>query len=173
MTFAAALGAVDRRAGEQRFSAPPPAKPDVAAIEENKAMQQSIAQLGKEITALKASLEAANKSARTQIAKIADRLEHDTAPTSPARSRRRRPRRPRRHQCRAAAAAGAAHRRQRDASRRPARPWCADWTIHDARDGYVSVEGHGEIYQVAARRAAAGPRPGRIDQAPGRPLGGD
>ena len=42
-------------------------------------MQQSIARLGKEVTTLKASLDAANKSAHTQIAKIADRLEHAQA----------------------------------------------------------------------------------------------
>src|SRR5450759_1831186 len=59
--------------------APEPARPDVAAIEENKAMQQSIARLGKEVTTLKASLEQANKSAHIQIAKISERLEHATA----------------------------------------------------------------------------------------------
>src|SRR5476651_238040 len=48
VTFAAALGAIVGAAASGGFSAP--TKPDVAAIEENKAMQQSIARLGKEIT---------------------------------------------------------------------------------------------------------------------------
>jgi len=75
--FAAALGAVVGALASGGFSAP--ARSDVAGIEENKAMQQSIARLGKEITTLKASLEQANKSAHAQIAKITERLEHASA----------------------------------------------------------------------------------------------
>ena len=52
VTFAAALGAVIGALASSG-SAPPPAKPDVAAIEQSKAMQQSIAKLNKEIAALK------------------------------------------------------------------------------------------------------------------------
>jgi hypothetical protein len=77
VTFAAALGAVVGALASGGFSAP--ARPDVAAIEENKAMQQSIARLGKEITTLKTSLDQANKTAHTQIAKISERLEHATS----------------------------------------------------------------------------------------------
>src|SRR5450755_452279 len=72
VTFAAALGAIVGAAASGGFSAP--TKPDVAAIEENKAMQQSIARLGKEITTLRAGLEQANQTAHTQIAKISERL---------------------------------------------------------------------------------------------------
>ncbi len=79
--FAAALGAIVGALASGGFSTPAPAKPDVAAIEENKAMQQSLAQLAKEVTTLKASLEAANKAAHTQIAKISERLEHAETPT--------------------------------------------------------------------------------------------
>jgi uncharacterized protein YlxW (UPF0749 family) len=75
--FAAALGAVVGALASGGFSAS--ARSDVAGIEENKAMQQSIARLGKEITTLKASLEQANKSAHAQIAKITERLEHASA----------------------------------------------------------------------------------------------
>src|SRR3974390_443433 len=60
VTFAAALGAIVGALGSGRLPAPPPAKPDIAAIEQNQAMQQSIARLGKEITTLKASLEQAS-----------------------------------------------------------------------------------------------------------------
>ena len=72
VTFAAALGAIVGAAASGGLSAP--TKPDVAAIEENKAMQQSIARLGKEITTLRAGLEQANQTAHTQIAKISERL---------------------------------------------------------------------------------------------------
>src|SRR5271169_965861 len=51
VTFAAALGAVIGALASDGYSAP--AKPDVIAVEQNKAMQQSIAKLGKEITTLK------------------------------------------------------------------------------------------------------------------------
>ena len=46
-----------------------------------------------------------------------------------------------------------------------------DWTIHGSRGGYVYVRSHGEIYQVAARRAAARHRPGPGDQARERRAG--
>src|SRR4029077_7051395 len=79
VTFAAALGAIVGALASGGFSTPAPAKPDVAVIEEKKAMQQSLAKLGKEVTTLKASLEAANKAAHMQMAKITERLEHASA----------------------------------------------------------------------------------------------
>jgi hypothetical protein len=125
VTFAAALGAVLGALANSGFSAP--ARPDVAAIEENKAMQQSIARLGKEITTLKASLEQANKSAHTQIAKISERLEHAAAEVTGSVSAPR------------IAAVEPP----------PARPSVvAGWTIRDTRNGYVYVESRGEVYQV-------------------------
>ena len=143
VTFAAALGAVVGTLASGGFSAP--ARPDVAAVDENKAMQQSIARLGKEITMLKTSLEQANKSAHTQIAKIPERLEHATAEV-----------------------AGSISAPQTTASvltplpsPRPAPSFAAvelpplahqsvvaGWTIRDIRNGYVYVENHGEVYQV-------------------------
>jgi|SRR5450830_215618 hypothetical protein len=143
VTFAAALGAVVGALASGGFSAP--ARPDVAAIEENKAMQQSIARLGKEVTTLKASLEQANKSAHIQIAKISERLEHATAEVTgsisapqttapvltPLPSPRPTPR---------IAAVEPPP---------PARPSVvAGWTIRDTHNGYVYVENHGELYQV-------------------------
>jgi hypothetical protein len=143
VTFAAALGAVVGALASGGFSAP--ARPDVAAIEENKAMQQSIARLGKEVTTLKASLEQANKSAHIQIAKISERLEHATAEVTgsisapqttapvltPLPSPRPTPR---------IAAVEPPP---------PARPSVvAGWTIRDTHNGYVYVENNGELYQV-------------------------
>lgn len=143
VTFAAALGAVVGALASGGYSTP--ARPDVAAIEQNKAMQQSIARLGKEVTTLKASLEQANKSAHIQIAKISERLEHATAEVTgsisapqttapvltPLPSPRPTPR---------IAAVEPPP---------PARPSVvAGWTIRDTRNGYVYVENHGELYQV-------------------------
>jgi hypothetical protein len=146
VTFAAALGAIVGALASGGFSTPAPAKPDIAAIEENKAMHQSLAKLGKEITTLKASLEAANKAAHTQMAKINERLEHASAEITgsisapqtaapvlvPAPLPSPRPR---------VAAA--------EMPPPPARPQVlAGWTIRDMRGGYVFVENRGEIYRV-------------------------
>lgn len=146
VTFAAALGAVVGALASGGFSAPVPAKPDLVALEQNKAMQQSIALLGKEITTLKAGLEQTNKSAHVQIAKISDRLDHATAEvtgsiaapqtTAPVLTPLPAPR----PQPRIAAVEPAP----------PARvPVVLGWTIRDVRNGYVLVENRGAIYQVA------------------------
>ena len=143
VTFAAALGAVVGALASGGFSAP--ARPDVAAVEENKAMQQSIARLGKEITTLKTSLDQANKTAHTQIAKISERLEHATAEVTGSISA---------PQTTAPVLAPLPVPRpaQRFAAVEPpppARPSVvAGWTIRDIRNGYVYVENHGELYQV-------------------------
>jgi len=143
VTFAAALGAIIGAAASGGFSSP--AQPDVAAIEENKAMQQSIARLGKEITTLRAGLEQANQTAHSQIAKISERLKQASteitgsisAPqtTTPAAAPLPPPRPP-----------------QQNAAVEPATPSrtsvLAGWTIRDTRNGYVFVENHGEVYQV-------------------------
>lgn len=146
VTFAAALGAIVGALASGGFSTPAPAKLDVAAIEENKAMQQSLAKLGKEVTTLKASLEAANKAAHMQMAKITERLEHASAeitgsisaPQTAAPTPMTAPMPPPRPRVATA-----------EIPPRPARPQVlAGWTIRDMRGGYVYVENHGEIYQV-------------------------
>ena len=139
--FAAAVGALTGAAMTGWFSKPAPA--NVAGIEDNKMAQQSIARLSKEIASLKTSLEAANKSAHSQFAKISERLARDSAevtgaitppqtvpPTPPAVA----PLPP----ARPASAA--------EAPRRPA--IITDWTIRETRDGFVYVQGHGDVYQV-------------------------
>ena len=144
VTFAAALGALIGTLASSG-SAPPRAKPDVAVIEQNKAMQQSIAKLNKEIAALKTNLDQASKTAHTQIAKISERLEHQAAEitgsiaapqTVPAAPPAPVPL-PRPVQRVAAVEAQPAHI-----------PVVRDWFIHDFRNGYVFVEGHGEVFQV-------------------------
>jgi hypothetical protein len=144
VTFAAALGAVIGALASSG-SPPPPAKPDVAAIEQSKAMQQSIAKLNKEIAALKTNLDQASKTAHTQIAKISEKLEQQAAEitgsiaapqTIPAAQLPLPVPRP----------------AQRFAAMEPpppARtPVVTGWTIHDFRNGYVFVESHGEVFQA-------------------------
>ena len=77
VAISAALGAVIGAATTGGFSSP--AAVNAPGVEENKAMQQSVVRLTKEITILKANLEAANKSAHSQIAKISERLNRGSA----------------------------------------------------------------------------------------------
>ena len=141
VAIAAALGAVIGAATTGGFSNP--AAVNAPGVEENKAMQQSVARLTKEITSLKASLEAANKSAHSQIAKISERLNRgsaeitgsitppQTVPASAAPIPMPRP-----------ASAGSE-------TQPPARvSIVADWSIRQARDGYIYVQGYGDIYEV-------------------------
>jgi hypothetical protein len=127
------------------FRAPAAPKVDTAAVEDRKAMQQSIARLNKEIGTLKANLEAANKAAHTQIAKISEKLNRDaadvtasisapqTTPPAPAQTATPLP----------------TPRPARLASAEPPHPSVVrDWSIRDSRDGYVYVQNQGEIYQV-------------------------
>jgi hypothetical protein len=142
VTFAAALGTAIGALATGGFSANAPQTADVTAVEERKAMQQSIAHLSKQLTTLKANIEAANKAASLRVAKVPDRFEQATetditgsisAPQTAAPLPQPRP------EPRVAAVETQA----------PARPRVVqDWTIRDARGGFVYVEGGGEIYQV-------------------------
>jgi hypothetical protein len=139
VAIAAALGAIVGAAASGGFSKPPAI--DVAAVEENKAMQQSVARLTKEITSLKASLEVANKSASSQIAKISERLNRESAnitasiPTQQQTTPASAPLPPPRPEAASV-----------DSAARMA--ILTDWSIREMRDGYVYVQGHGDIYQV-------------------------
>jgi hypothetical protein len=145
VAIAAAIGAIVGASATGSFSKGPPV--DTSAVEENKATQQSVAQLAKEINSLKASLEAANKSAHSQIAKLGERLSRETAeitgsiappqtvPPTPQISAPLPAPRP------AQAATGE--------TPPPARlSIVPDWSIRETRDGYVYVQGHGDVYQV-------------------------
>ncbi|HEX2334857.1 MAG TPA: hypothetical protein VHI72_00135, partial [Hyphomicrobiaceae bacterium] len=77
MAIAAAFGALVGSAATGAFSKP--AALNVAGVEQDKAIQQSVARLSMEMTSLKANLEAANKSAQSQIAKISERLSRGSA----------------------------------------------------------------------------------------------
>jgi hypothetical protein len=141
VTIAAAVGVLAGAAMTGGFSKPAPV--DVAGLEEGKAAQQSIALLSKDVAGLKASLEAANKSAHSQFARLSERLARDSAditgvitppqtvpPTSPA-------------------AAPLPPARSAPAAETPRRQSViTDWTIRETRDGFVYVQGHGDVYQV-------------------------
>jgi hypothetical protein len=162
ITIGAAVGAVFGTLLTGGVSAPPV---NVAAQEENKTMQQSVARLVKEVTTLKANLDEASKNARAQVAKLdakfAARLEErikkesaditgsiaapqTVAAVMPATSTE------------AAPIAGPVpiptprpvHRVASAENPFSRIPVVRDWSIHDARGGYVYVEGHGDIYQI-------------------------
>ena len=125
VTIAACIGAIIGALAMSGTSA----LPDRAALHEREAMQQSIGKLDKEIVALKAELEAGTKSARSQIAKISERLNRPpettgSIATTPAAIPTPMPR--------------------PDIRTSVVR----DWRIYNVRDGIVAVEGHGEIYEI-------------------------
>jgi hypothetical protein len=141
VAIAAAFGALVGSAATGAFSSP--AALNAAGVGEDRATQQSVARLSKEMTSLKASLEAASKSTQSQIAKINERLSRgsgditgsitpsQTAPASatPLPVPRRTP-------------AGADTQSPEKAS------VVTNWSIHGVRGGYVYVLGQGGIYQV-------------------------
>jgi hypothetical protein len=138
VAIAAVVGAVTGAATTGGFSKAPPV--DVAAVEENKAMQQSVARLTKEITGLKASLDAANRSASSQIAKISERLNRETTNVTGSV--------PPQTQATPAASPPAIRPELAARAMQPRPSIVPDWTIREARDGFVFVQGHGDIYQV-------------------------
>ena len=138
---------------------------NVAAVEESKAMQQSVAKLAKEVTTLKANLEEANKATRAQVAKVETKLD-TKIDTKIARLDERLKKEADEvtgsisaPQTVAAATPQAARCRCRRRVRRSALPLSKamrsgrlpivpGWSIHDARGGYLYVESRGDIYQI-------------------------
>lgn len=121
VTIAACIGAI---IGALAMSGTNTQAPDQTA-----AMQQSIGKLDKEIVALKAELEAGTKSARSQIAKISERLNRPPETTGSI----------------ATAPAAIPTPIPRPDMRTSV---VRDWRIYNVRDGVVAVEGHGEIYEI-------------------------
>lgn len=170
VAIAAALGAVLGAVASGGFATPTSAPINVASVEERKAMQQSIAHLSKEILTLKSSVEAANKTAHTQIAKISDKISdklNDKVEKLAERLNRERaeitgsisaP------QTVAASATAPAPQvaapqvtaplpqprppQRVAAAENPPAPVIPGWSVRVARDGYALVEGHGDVYQV-------------------------
>jgi hypothetical protein len=140
VTFAAALGVIVGALTNGGLSTP--AKPDIAAIEQNKAMQQSIARLGKEITTLRASLEQANKSAHTQFAKISERLQQAATEVTGSIAP------PQTTPAIASPPLPSPRPLPRIAAAESRPPVISGWTIRETRGGYVYVENRGEIYEA-------------------------
>jgi len=121
-----------------------PPRTDATAVNERKALQQSIEQLNKQLAALKGDLDKTTKAAldhakaeQTQIAKLSERLT-DITGALPARE----PAPPQ-------AAAVPMPRPAPHIAAAESRPAVLqDWVIHGSRGGYIYVRGHGEIYQV-------------------------
>lgn len=150
--FASAFGAVVGAAANVYFA--PAARIDASALSERAAMQQSIAQLSKEITAVKAdsedavtqaqkeiailktNLNAAAKTTATQLAKLGDRIAHMEQEAKAAQ---------------AADVTGSISKRSAttkvDAV--PADPNVVQgWMVRVTRNGLVYVQGHNGIYRV-------------------------
>jgi len=158
VAIAAAFGAVVGATATASFVKRAPI--DVA-VEENKATQQSLARLAKEVAGLKVSFEAANKAAHAQIAKITERLgrenAEDTSSVTPPQTAPAAPQ---------PATPLPAPRPAMAAEPLPPPPRLSivsDWSIRETRDGYVYVQGFGgNIYQVV--RGAPLPGLGPVEQ---------
>lgn len=159
VTLAAGFGAIASTYIASSFNEAP--KVDVAAQEENKALQQSMAKMAKELNTLKANLEASTKTAQTQTAslekRISDRINDriserfkkeqaevtgsisppQTMPAAPAVTYADVP------------TPKPAPRMAMAQPQTPRPPIVRDWSIRGARNGYVYVKGRfGEVYQV-------------------------
>ena len=164
VAVAAALGGVIGALATGGPSTPPV---NVAALEESKAMQQSVAKLAKEVATLRANLEEANKAARlqvtrletkldakidTKIARLDERLKKEADDVTGSISA---------PQTVAAAAEPQAPVPVPMPTPRPAQryasvesqaaarlPIVPGWSIRDARGGYLYVESRGDVYQI-------------------------
>jgi hypothetical protein len=157
VTVAAALGAVIGAVAANSLAG---THEQTAGLQERQVMQQTIARLGTELSTLKASLDAASKSAHAQTAqltKLSEALNEKLAATAKA------------HQALAQASAevtGSISAPQTMAAAEPTplpqprpqqiaaleshpRPLVVpDWRVRGAARGAVLVEGHGDIYEV-------------------------
>jgi hypothetical protein len=135
VAVAAAVGVLTGAAITGGFSRPAPV--NVTGLEESKAEQQSIARLSRDVASLKSSFEAANKSAHSQFAKISERLARESGEVTGAIMPPQ------------TAPSPLPPTRPAPAAESPRRPSIiTDWTIRETRDGFVYVQGHGDVYQV-------------------------
>jgi hypothetical protein len=141
VAIAAAVGAVVGAVANGGASNP--TSVNAAAVDENKVLEQSVARLSNEITGLKASFEAANKATHSQIAKISERLNRRSGEITGSITLPQ-----------AAPNSSVPNPTPRPASTSPERQPPAkvsivpDWSIRGARNGYIYVHGHGDLYEV-------------------------
>jgi len=144
LLVAAGLGGLIGAFAADRWAGP---RSDIPAIEESRKLQRSVAQLGKEMAALKADLERATRRVPDQAAKPQtsdhaarlDRTEQDVTGTIPPKQATVEP---------LPQTAPLPPPRPRTVVSSGKPPVLRDWWIRDARGGYVFVEGHGDVYQV-------------------------
>jgi|SRR6185369_713031 len=165
VALAAGFGAIIGAAASGSFASTPkqavvqvvqPAH--VAQTDESKALQQTVAKLSREIAALKANVDTAAKSANAQIAKISDKLARDSAEITGSISAPQTVAVP-------PAPVPLPKPAQRVAAVEapPAPPPVLDgWRIVDVYDGYVYVQGHGRMFEVAIGTQLPGL--GRVEQ---------
>src|SRR5512139_539348 len=157
VVIAAAFGAVVGAAATGAFSRP--AVVNVAGVEENKAIQQSVARLSKEIANLGAGLEVANKSTHNQIAKINERVNRMSTEINERLNRASAEitgsiKAPQTVPPSAASAHDTPIPTARPASaaadtQPPTKPSIvADWSVLGVRGRYVYLRGHGDIYEA-------------------------
>ncbi|MGE5166953.1 MAG: hypothetical protein ACM3IH_23400 [Sphingobacteriales bacterium] len=136
-----------------------PAVVNVAGVEENKAIQQSVARLSKEIANLGAGLEVANKSTHNQIAKINERVNRMSTEINERLNRASAEitgsiKAPQTVPPSAASAHDTPIPTARPASaaadtQPPTKPSIvADWSVLGVRGRYVYLRGHGDIYEA-------------------------
>lgn len=149
MLIAGAVGAFAGMMASGGFSTSEPPKVDTAALEERKAMQQSIAQLNKEIGALKSSVEATNKSAHTQFAKVNEKLNERLArEASDITGSIAAPQTVTPAVAEPTATPLPQPRPARFAAVEPRLLVVPEWSVRGGRDGYVYVQNQHDIYQV-------------------------
>jgi hypothetical protein len=156
IVFAAALGAIAGAATTSsllRDSSPPA---DMIAANANRALQDSVAQLGSELSTLKAGIASAQRSTSTQFGKLAERLDRtEKAQAEPvgklAKIQESIDRLEQRQQHAAApVAAPAPEVTGSVAAKEEARPQVVEgWRLRDFYDGRAVVEGrNGMLFRV-------------------------
>jgi hypothetical protein len=157
IVFAAALGAIAGAATTSsllRDSSPPA---DMIAANANRALQDSVAQLGSELSTLKAGIASAQRSTSTQFGKLAERLDRtEKAQAEPVGKLAKiqesidRLEQRQQHVAAAAPAAPAPEVTGSVAAKEEARPQVVEgWRLRDFYDGRAVVEGrNGMLFRV-------------------------
>jgi hypothetical protein len=133
--FGAAIGAVANRAPQQ---VPQPPQRDAAMVEQNQALQRSVAKLNKDIVTLKSNLDSATRDSKTQIAKATETLTERIDRAVETTGSIGKP-----------ATTPAATEKAEAAPMPTPRPAIVQgWSVREAPNGRVFVENRGELYRV-------------------------
>jgi len=155
IVFAAALGAVAGAATTSSLLRDPSPPADMMAANANRALQDSVAQLGSELATLKAGIASAQRSTSTQFGKLAERLDRtEKAQAEPAGKLAKIQEsidRLEQRQQHVAAPAAAPEVTGSVAPKEESRTQVAEgWRLRDFYDGQAVVEGrNGMLFRVA------------------------